>query len=319
MIFLADRTIASPATLVAIGDIHRCWREVDSAYLERTRPDLALFVGDLGDELREHDAEGDKVEQTVERIAGIEVPKAVILGNHDAWRSFGEKQLSDALNSSLDALGSDHVAYDVREVPSAGVSVVGARPFSWGWPSLRSPELYDELYGVRTMRESAAAIVEAALSAQHRDLVILAHNGPTGLGSNSGDIYGKDFGKPGGDWGDHDLALALQRIEGFGLRVRAVIAGHMHHVLLHPRGAERTRFVRRGDTLFVNCAVVPRVVRDERGEELSHFIRMRWERGECQSLEEVWVDTHGAEKFAETPAIEELAGPAPAVDEAEER
>ena len=179
------------------------------------------------------------------------MPKAVILGNHDAWRSFGEKQLSDALNSSLDALGSDHVAYDVREVPSAGVSVVGARPFSWGGPSLRSPELYDELYGVRTMRESAAAIVEAALSAQHRDLVILAHNGPTGLGSNSGDIYGKDFGKPGGDWGDHDLALALQRIEGFGLRVRAVIAGHMHHVLLHPRGAERTRFVQSDWTEYI--------------------------------------------------------------------
>ena len=57
--------------------------------------------------------------------------------------------------------------------------------------------------------------------------------------------------KPGGDWGDYDLALALQRIEGFGLRVRAVVAGHMHHRLLHPRGAERRRFVRRGETLFV--------------------------------------------------------------------
>ncbi|MEC8253637.1 MAG: TIGR04168 family protein [Planctomycetota bacterium] len=310
---MADRTTPSPATLVAIGDIHRCWREVDSVYLERTQPDLTLFVGDLGDELRAHD-EG-AVEATVAKIASINVPKAVILGNHDAWRSVGEKQLSDALNSSLDALGGDHVAYDVREVPSAGVSVVGARPFSWGGQSLRSPELYDELYGVRTMRQSAAAIVEAARGAQHRDLVVLAHNGPTGLGAQPGDIYGKDFGKPGGDWGDHDLALALQRIEGLGLRVRAVIAGHMHHVLLHPRGAERTRFVRRGDTLFINCAVVPRVVRDAHGEELSYFVRMRWAQGECQSLEEVWVDTHGDEKSVNTPSIEELAGPAPAVDE----
>ena len=118
-------------------------------------------------------------------------------------------------------------------MPEAGISVVGARPFSWGGQSLRSPELYDEIYGVRTMRQSAAAIVDAARNAQHRDLVILAHNGPLGLGSQTNDIYGKDFGKPGGDWGDYDLALALQRIEGFGLRVREVIAGHMHHRLLH--------------------------------------------------------------------------------------
>jgi len=278
-------------------------------YLERSQPDLAMFVGDLGDE--------DVA--MVQRIADIEVEKAVMLGNHDAWRSFSQKVATDDLHGSLDALGQDHLAYGVKEVPAAGISVIGARPFSWGGQSLRSPELYDEIYGVRTMRQSAAAIVEAARNAQHRDLVVLAHNGPLGLGSDPSDIYGKDFGKPGGDWGDYDLALALERIEGFGLRVRAVVAGHMHHRLLHPRGAERKRFVRRGDTLFVNCAVVPRVERDENGEELSHFVRMGWSNGECRSVEEVWVDTHGAEKFATTPRIEQLPDAAPTVDEAEDR
>jgi uncharacterized protein (TIGR04168 family) len=123
------------------------------------------------------------------------------------------------------------------------------------------------------MRQSAAAIVDAARHAQHRDLVILAHNGPLGLGGETHDIFGKDFGKPGGDWGDRDLALAIQRIEGFGLRVRAVIAGHMHHRLVHPRGGERTRFVRREGTLFCNAAYVPRVRQGEDGEELSYFLR----------------------------------------------
>ncbi len=297
------------ATLVAVGDIHRCWREVDSVYLERSRPDLAMFVGDLGDEDPE----------MVRRIGAIDVPKVVMLGNHDAWQSFTRKAVTENLGASLDALGDDHLAYGVREVPAAGVSVVGARPFSWGGQSLRSPELYDEIYGVRTMRQSAAAIVDAARNAQHRDLVILAHNGPIGLGSDTADIFGKDFGKPGGDWGDYDLALALQRIEGCGLRVRAVVAGHMHHRLLHPRGAERRRFVRRGETLFVNTAVVPRVERDQNGEELGHFVRMKWRSGECLSVEEVWVDTHGDEKFAETPVIAELAAAAPTIDESEDR
>jgi len=298
----------STATLTVVGDVHRWWRPADSAFLERTRPDLSLFVGDLGDE----DVE------MVRLIADLSVEKAIILGNHDAWQSFGRKTSTGKLRESLDILADDHIAYAVREVPQAGISVVGARPFSWGGQSLRSPELYDEIYGIRTMRQSAAAIVDAARSAHHRDLVILAHNGPIGLGSETHDIFGKDFGKPGGDWGDRDLALALQRIEGMGLTVRAVIAGHMHHRLLHPRGSERTRFVRRKGTLFLNSAFVPRVRQAEDGAELSYFLRTRWQSGECVGIEEVWVDLHGDEHSASEPGVVDLVEQAPVVDEMEE-
>jgi uncharacterized protein (TIGR04168 family) len=291
--------------MTVVGDVHRWWRNADEVFLERSRPDLSLFVGDLGDE---------DVEIT-RRVAALPIPKAVILGNHDAWQSFGRKAATAKLREILAALGEDHLAYGVREVPAAGVSVVGARPFSWGGPSLRSPELYDEIYGIHTMRQSAAAIVDAARNAQHRDLVILAHNGPLGLGGQTSDPFGKDFGKPGGDWGDRDLALAIQRIEGFGLRVRAVIAGHMHHKLVHPRGAERTRFVRRGDTLFLNAAYVPRVRQTADGDELGCFLRTRWQGGDCTAIEEVWVDVHGDEREVQTPAITELEGVAPVVDE----
>lgn len=38
-------------------------------------PDLAIFVGDFGNE----DVE------IVKKVADLELPKAVILGNHDAW------------------------------------------------------------------------------------------------------------------------------------------------------------------------------------------------------------------------------------------
>jgi len=291
-----------------VGDVHRWWRSADSVYLERSAPDLTLFVGDLGDE----DVE------MVRGIAALPVRKAVMLGNHDAWQSFGRRVATTKLRESLELLGDDHLAYAVREVPAAGVSVVGARPFSWGGPSLRSPELYDEIYGIHTMRQSAAAIVDAARHAQHRDLVILAHNHPLGLGAEPTDICGKDFGKPGGDWGDRDLALAIQRIEGFGLRVRAVIAGHMHHRLVHPRGGLRTRFVRRGETLFLNAAYVPRVRQDEDGTELSHFLRTRWSRGECVAIDEVWVDVHGNVREVVPAPVVDLEGLAPVVDETQE-
>jgi uncharacterized protein (TIGR04168 family) len=305
---LSTRRTDPVATLTVVGDLHRWWRSADSVYLERAQPDLVLFVGDLGDE----DVD------MVQRVAALPVRKAVVLGNHDAWQSFGRRVSTQKLRDSLAALGDDHVAYAVREVPAAGVSVVGARPFSWGGPTLRSPELYDEIYGIHTMRQSAAAIVDAARNAQHRDLVILAHNGPLGLGTEPGDIFGKDFGKPGGDWGDRDLALAIQRIEGFGLRVRAVIAGHMHHKVVHPRGAERTRFVRRGETLFLNAARVPRVRTRDDGEELSCFLRTRWQHGSCVAIEEVWVDVHGDEAEVEPVTVVGIDGLAPVVDETQD-
>ncbi|MEO6593130.1 MAG: TIGR04168 family protein [Planctomycetota bacterium] len=305
---MPSRPSDSTANLTVIGDVHRWWRNGDSTFLERTRPDLALFVGDLGDE----DVEIARV------IAALPGPKAVILGNHDAWQSFGRKTSTEKLREILSVLGEDHIAYAVREVPRAGVSIVGARPFSWGGQSLRSPELYDEIYGIHTMRQSAAAIVDAARNAQHRDIVILAHNGPIGLGSETTDIFGKDFGKPGGDWGDRDLALAIQRIEGTGMRVRAVIAGHMHHRVAHPRGAERIRFVRRDDTLFLNAAYVPRVRQTDSGDELSYFLRTQWSGGQCLAVEEVWVDVHGNEREVSVPGVVEIDGLAPVVDETQE-
>jgi uncharacterized protein (TIGR04168 family) len=291
-------TPRAPATLTIVGDVHRHWRASDAEWLERSRPDLALFVGDLGDE----DLEMGRA------VAALRVPKMVMLGNHDAWQSFSRKQATRQLTDLIAALADDHLAYAVREVPGAGISVVGARPFSWGGDSLRSPELYDQLYGVHTHRQSAARIVAAARRAQHRDILVLAHNGPLGLSRDPGDIWGKDFGKPGGDWGDRDLALALARIAEMGLRVQMVVAGHMHDGLVHPRGAQRTRFVRQNGTLFVNPAVVPRV-RDAAGRGAEgYFVRTRWSEGRCVAIEEVWVDEQGTERHAPPRFVDAPAG-----------
>lgn len=288
---------SSHATLTIVGDVHNRWRAADVIHLERGKQDLVLFVGDLGDE------DVDMVRE----IAALRAPKVVMLGNHDAWQSFGIRRPTPKLLESLDLLGNDHLAYTTREIPSAAVTLLGARPFSWGGQSLRSPELYDQLYGVRTMRQSAARIADAAREAMHRDIVVLAHNGPLGLGHDPRDIYGKDFGKPGGDWGDRDLALALQRLEQMGLRVPVVIAGHMHHKLVHKKGEERVRFVRRGQTLFVNPAVVPRIALDADDEEVGYLLRLRLAGGRLTGLEEIWIDGQGDVKTVREPEIVELA------------
>jgi uncharacterized protein (TIGR04168 family) len=272
----------SGATLYIVGDVHNHWREADRAFLESVPCDLAAFVGDLGDE----DAE------IAEAIARVDVPKAVLLGNHDAWQSFSHRRTTPKLRAVLDVIGDDHLGYGLRECYEGGFSMIGARPFSWGGPSLRSSELYRELYGVASIQESASLIVDLARRAEHRDLVILAHNGPKGLSEEPGDIWGKDFGTPGGDWGDEDLQLALDRIREIGLRIRLVIAGHMHERLAYPRGAVRTRFVTRDGTLYLNAAVVPRLRPGEGTNVVGHFVRVQMSGGEVGEIAEVFVDPY---------------------------
>ena len=283
-------------SLLVIGDVHWDWRVSDSTFVEKGSQDLALFVGDLGDE--------DVA--MVRTIASLRVPKAVILGNHDAWRSFSEKRITRNLRESVDVLGKDHLAYEVREWDQGGMSIVGARPFSWGGQSLRSPEVYKTLYGVTSHTSSANLIAESARRAKHRDILILAHNGPTGLSMETHDIWGKDFGKsPRGDWGDEDLELAIDQIKNMGLRVPLVIAGHMHHKLITPRGGFRTRFLRHGGTIYVNAAVVPRSRQLDNGAQVSYFLRVSCKDGKLQSLEELWVDEKGVIREKSNPRIME--------------
>ncbi len=281
----------SRAEILVIGDMHGLWSRHDVEFLEGGTQDLVMFVGDLGDENV----------RLVTDVANLDADKVVILGNHDAWQSFSLKFPTQKLEQSVEALGNDHLAYATRDIPAAGISIVGARPFSWGGQDIRSPEVYGHFYDVESMEESADLIVETALRAQFDDLIILAHNGPHGISSQPKSIYGKDFGKrPGGDWGDRDLKWALDRISASGRRVRAVVAGHMHHKL-HPQiGGFRTRFVRREGTAFINPAIVPRIRRTRSDEELRHYLRMVWSTGQLDSIEEIWVDRNGdvREKFA---------------------
>ena len=78
---------------------------------------------------------------------------------------------------------------------------------------------------------------------------------------------------------------------------------------------ERTRFVRRGGTLFVNAAYVPRVRTSPEGGEESYFVRMQWRAGECLAVEELWVDVDGNVRSATPARFVDLAGEAPVVDE----
>ena len=63
--------------MAVIGDVHGQWHAADVVALHQLGADCVLFVGDFGEEDL----------KLVTGIANIDHPKAVILGNHDAWCS----------------------------------------------------------------------------------------------------------------------------------------------------------------------------------------------------------------------------------------
>ena len=65
--------------LVLIGDVHHQWSEQDVIALKHLQPDVALFVGDFGEEVVE------LVQTIKQQVDAHNIPAAYILGNHDAW------------------------------------------------------------------------------------------------------------------------------------------------------------------------------------------------------------------------------------------
>ncbi len=267
--------------ILVLGDLHGHFDQVDLRFLEARHPLLCLFVGDLGDE----------DPGMVRKVLEARIPTFGLLGNHDAWRSFREDQVTEELETCLSLLGNRHLAYRRIDLPSLDLSIIGARPFSWGGPKLRSKAVYKALYGIDSMQESAEKIVEAARGAPSKRIWILAHNGPQGLSKRSTDIFGKDFGNPGGDWGDPDLRLAMDLLEEEGFEIPLLIAGHMHHRCQKPRGARRQKTAQMFDTLVLNTARVPRIFQEPgRKQKAHHCFSIRVNREGIEGISELFYD-----------------------------
>lgn len=214
-----------------------------------------LIVGDFGNENVD----------VVKSISTIEMPKAAILGNHDAWHTsqFSNRKAdkADRVQVQLQCLKEQHLGYSHLDFPSLKLRVVGGRPFSCGGDRIFRKGLIYTRYGVKDMEGSARKIYEAALGTpEGYTVIVLAHNGPTGLGSNFNDICGKDWLFDGaGDNGDPDLAQALYHLKrGTKISIPLVVFGHMHKGLRYGRG-QRKMIVVGDDTVYLNGAIVPRV------------------------------------------------------------
>ena len=273
-------------TIAVVGDVHDLWEDRDRIALQHLDVDLVLFVGDFGNESVE----------VVRSISAVETPKAMIMGNHDAWysaSSWGQQKapydrtLEDRVQQQLDLLGEAHVGFSKLDFAQFDLSVVGSRPFSWGGSTWRNSQFYRDRYGINNFAESTRQIVQSARDAAHETIITIAHNGPYGLGDKTESICGRDWKIEGGDYGDPDLTEAIARISDLGKSIPLVTFGHMHHELKNPRGKRRNIVEVREQTVYFNAACVPRIVN---GGEKRNFSLVKLRQKTVREISLVWLD-----------------------------
>jgi uncharacterized protein (TIGR04168 family) len=274
--------------IAVVGDIHDQWEATDGIALQELGIDLVLFVGDYGNESVD----------VVKEIADLEIPKAAVFGNHDAWytaTAWGrqkcpyDRKKEDWVQEQIDLFGEAHVGYGKRDFPELNLSVVGSRPFTWGGSVWKNEDFYQERFGVTNFEESTARIVAAANSAACETVIFLGHNGPLGLGDCPEDPCGKDWQPLGGDFGDPDLTDAIAQTRNTGKKIPLVTFGHMHHKLRHTQNYLRKSVHVAKDTVYLNAASVPRIV-EYGSDRQRNFSLVYLQSGMVVQVSLIWVD-----------------------------
>ena len=274
--------------IAVVGDIHDLWELKDNDALNHLEVDLAVFVGDYGNEAVE----------VVRRIAAVDLPKVAVMGNHDAYYSASNKGIKncpydrtreDWVQLQMDLLGEAHIGFSRKEFPQFGLTIVGGRPFSWGGSKWRHKKFYRDRFDVRGFEESFDLILAAADEAEHNTLIFVGHVGPYGLGDQADDPCGKDWGKSSADYGDPDFAKAIALTQQSGKRVPLVTFGHMHHQLKDTNQTRKRVATDANGTLYFNAANVPRIEETNSGRRRS-FSLVTLNQGTIKSIVLIWLD-----------------------------
>ena len=270
-----------PGKVAVIGDLHGSWDDWDVAYFNASDYDLLLFTGDLGSG---DGAGGVKIARSIARLAK---PALVMPGNNDVVHQpaiaaefaqrrgliellmVGPRERSRSLGVASGQV--ELCGYSLHPLSLGGraLTLLAGRPHAMGGCEFSFAEHLERNYAVVSMDASTERLAALMANAPTDDLIVLSHNGPAGLGAGATDLWGCDFREGAGDWGDPDLAAALEGARALGKRVLAVIGGHMH--LKTRNASERVSRLERDGTLYVNPARVPRIQGGRGGVRRSHL------------------------------------------------
>jgi uncharacterized protein (TIGR04168 family) len=282
-------------SIVILGDLHGHWDEEDEQYYAALPCDLLLWTGDLADSPAQQYAVAASLARCGRKAAGL-------LGNHDGashllasceahgyrllewWLSFGHAARVQRLRSIL---GAHDVGLARRELPHLGLTLIGLCPLQSGGARLAFAETLRRVYGTSDPEPILQRLIDEAQSSR---LILLGHNGPSGLGTEPFAPFGRDWNATGGDHGDPVFGRLLQYADQADKEVVLAIAGHMHDIR---RGRAREALRYSGRTPVLNACRVPRL--EQRGGAV-----WRWDfRGEftgegIQKLERTaWVAGQG--------------------------
>lgn len=270
-----------------IGDIHGYWNERDIDYFNTSDYDYLFFTGDLlgSPFLKKPD------------FSNLKKRSYLIPGNWDGtsfWGIFGEVLGSPTL-IQLGSMGQSRrerrfynntrplslLAYSsVVLSKDLDLSLIVGRPHAMGGgvsflPSLR------KTFGISSLEDSIDKYKALIEKTKEKNLFFLSHNGPLGLGKERNSIYGADFKKTGGDFGDEDLQVAIEYAKSIGKKIPVVLSGHMHHKIGNNKERETLHYS--GGTFYVNGAKVPRI------QEGKHFhTKIEWDGGGA-TVVPIWV------------------------------
>ena len=269
--------------IAIVGDCHGLWSETDIEILSKIKPDFVLFVGDI--------SEG-KI-RIIKEINRLEITSYVILGNHDR----GNDKTGETLLKQIRLLKGKFCGWKLNIFKNK-INIVGARPCSSGGGYYLSKEVLG-LYGPLTEEESARKIINCSIEARDDlPLIIIAHSGPTGLGSEPNSICGRDWKVPPLDWGDRDLNIALTEITK-NRKVDLVVFGHMHNTLNRNQGKRKMLKIDNRGTFYLNAAIVPRYKQDEVGKTLVNFSWVEFNDNELSYIAERWYSGSGKLEWEE--------------------
>ncbi|ABM71961.1 putative transcripton factor [Prochlorococcus marinus str. MIT 9515] len=219
------------------------------------KPDIVLFVGDISD--------GNI--RIIKKINLINIPTFVILGNHDR----GKDSSGETLLKQIRVLQEKYCAWDLK-IFNNQLNILSARPCSSGGGYFLSTEV-KAVYGPISEQESVNKILKCSEKiVKDLPLIFMSHAGPSGLGSDSSSICGKDWKEPACDWGDRDLAVAISKIQK-KRKIDLVIFGHMHNHLKRNKGFRKMFEIDKKGTAYLNSAIVPRYKKNEKGELAVNF------------------------------------------------
>lgn len=272
----------SDLKIAVIGDIHSQFDETDVRAFNDSDYDAILIVGDLPG--RTHAGTLGIASQ----LSRLSKPSYFMPGNHDGVslvQLIAEIKANESLiershhrqfkrcEQLKEALGPlQYCGYSLHNLDLRGkrFHLLGARPHSMGGPNLGFRPYLKAVFGVSSFADSAARL-KTLFDRCTEPVLILAHNGPTGLGESRDDIFGCDFKREEGDFGDSDLQEAIEYARSQGKRVLAVAAGHMHHRVRG--GGERTTHLFVNGVHYLNAARVPRIWK-ESGKVCRHHAKI---------------------------------------------